>query len=47
MYKDGDYEDGGPWVHRKTAGAKNCDFIEKLMDFYGKFKFLYRKMLNF
>ena len=31
VYKDGDYEDGGPWVHRKTAGAKNCDFIEKLI----------------
>ena len=31
MYKDADYECGGAWIHRKTAGADNCDFIEKLI----------------
>ena len=31
VYKDADYECGGAWIHRKTAGADNCDFIEKLI----------------
>jgi hypothetical protein len=30
VYKDGPYE-SGPWPHRKSAGASDCDFIEELI----------------